>query len=80
MSDTPKGIRPTVPVPSMRRGIKGFYKDVVREMKHVTWPTPRESSRLTGIVLAVCAMIVVLLMFATYFFGAIVHMIVKGAV
>jgi preprotein translocase SecE subunit len=62
----------------MRRGVKGFYRDVVRELKHVTWPTPKEASRLTGIVLAVCALIVVLLMFATFFFGAIVDMIVKG--
>jgi preprotein translocase SecE subunit len=80
MSEAPKGIKPgAVPIPSMKRGLKGFYRDVVREMKHVTWPAPKETTRLTGIVLAVCTMIVVLLMFATYFFGAIIHMIVRGA-
>ena len=79
MSDSPKGPKTgSVPVPKMRRGVKGFYKDVIREMKHVTWPKPQETTRLTGVVLAVCAMIVVLLMFATYIFGTIVNAIILG--
>lgn len=79
MSETPKATKPgSVPVPKMRRGLKGFYKDVVREMKHVTWPRPQETTRLTGVVLAVCAMIVVLLMLATFVFGEIVRAIVHA--
>ncbi len=79
MSETPKGPKPgTVPVPKMKRGVKGFYKDVVREMKHVTWPKPQETTRLTGVVLAVCAMIVVLLQLATFVFGTVVNAIVNG--
>ncbi len=79
MSETPKGSKAgALPVPKMKRGVKGFYKDVVREMKHVTWPKPQETTRLTGVVLAVCAMIVVLLMLATFVFGKIVHAIVTG--
>jgi preprotein translocase SecE subunit len=62
----------------MKRGVKGFYKDVVREMKHVTWPKPAEATRLTGVVLAVCAGIIVLLQFATLVFGWVVHAIVGG--
>ena len=62
----------------MRRGVKGFYRDVVREMKHVTWPKPQETTRLTGVVLAVCAMIVVLLMLATFVFGEAVRAIVHA--
>jgi preprotein translocase SecE subunit len=79
MSEAPKAARPgSVPVPRMKRGVRGFYKDVVREMKHVTWPRPQETSRLTGVVLAVCAMIVVLLMLATFVFGTVVNAIVNS--
>jgi preprotein translocase subunit SecE len=82
MSETPKAAKlPTgVPVPKMKRGVKGFYKDIVREMKHVTWPTPKETTRLTGIVLAICTMIVLLLMVATFLFGTLLRLIVQGAV
>jgi preprotein translocase SecE subunit len=76
MSQTPK--TGSVPVPRMRRGVKGFYRDVVREMKHVTWPKPHETTRLTGVVLVVCALIIVLLQFAAFVFGEIVTAIVKG--
>lgn len=80
MSESPKASKMPagVPVPKLRRGFKGFYKDVVREMKHVTWPTPKETTRLTGIVLAVCTLIVLLLMAATFLFGTLLHLIVKG--
>ena len=67
-----------VPVPSMRRGVKGFYRDVVREMKHVTWPTPKETTRLTGVVLAVCLLIIVMLQVLTLFFNMILDVIIKG--
>lgn len=77
MSSSPKA--PTsVPVPKMKRGVRGFYKDVVREMKHVTWPKPQETTRLTGVVLAVCVLIIVLLQFATFVFGWVVRSIVSG--
>lgn len=48
-------------MPSSKRGLKGFYRDVMRELRHVTWPTQRESVRLTGIVLAVCFFVTALL-------------------
>jgi len=67
-----------LPVPKMRRGVKGFYRDVVREMKHVTWPKPKETTRLTGVVLAVCVMIVTMLYFATLIFGQILSAIITG--
>lgn len=79
MSDTTK-TKPTgsVPIPTMRRGVKGFYRDVVREMKHVTWPGRKETTRLTGVVLAVCALITILLQLATMMFGAVIHAITRG--
>ncbi len=67
-----------LPVPKMRRGVKGFYRDVVREMKHVTWPKPQETTRLTGVVLAVCVMIVTMLYFATLIFGQILSAIISS--
>ncbi len=67
-----------LPVPKMRRGVKGFYRDVVREMKHVTWPKPQETTRLTGVVLAVCVMIVTMLYFATLIFGQILAAIISS--
>jgi len=77
MSNKPKAAS-NVPVPTMRRGVKGFYRDVVREMKHVTWPTPQETSRLTGVVLAVCILIIIMLQVLTYFFHIILQLIIRG--
>ena len=78
MSDKPKGpkVAGNLPVPKMRRGVKGFYRDVIREMKHVTWPKPQETTRLTGVVLAVCVMIVAMLYFATFIFGQVLTAII----
>lgn len=51
----------SLPMPSMNRGIKGFVRDLQREMRQVTWPTRQEATRLSGVVLAVCVLIAVLL-------------------
>lgn len=51
-----------LPMPNLkRRGLKGFYRDVIREMRHVTWPSRAETNRLTGVVLAVCLLVIVIL-------------------
>lgn len=53
-----------VPLPRMKKyrgGPAGYVREVVREMRHVTWPTPSEATRLTGTVLGVCIMITLLL-------------------
>lgn len=50
------------PVPNIKgRGIQGFYRDVVREMRHVTWPTRQEAFRLSGTVLGICALLTLVL-------------------
>ena len=52
----------TPPIPDIKgRGISGFYRDVLREMKHVNWPTRQEAFRLSGTVLGVCGLLAVLL-------------------
>ena len=80
MSNKSKGskVASSLPVPSMRRGVKGFYRDVVREMKHVNWPSGQETGRLTGVVLAVCFIIILMLLGATTLFGWVVTRIISG--
>jgi preprotein translocase subunit SecE len=48
----------SIPLPKAKRGLKSFFTDVVRELKKVTWPTRKETNRMTGVVLAICALIV----------------------
>lgn len=58
----PKSPQPasSIPVPKTSRGgIKGYFNDVVRELKKVDWPPVKETNRLTGVVLAVCVIIAV---------------------
>lgn len=47
--------------PFRGKGPAGFYRDVMREMKHVNWPTRQEATRLTGVVLGVCVLLAVVL-------------------
>ncbi|MBL8065266.1 MAG: preprotein translocase subunit SecE [Chthonomonadaceae bacterium] len=51
-----------LPLPSSKgSGINGFYRGVLREMKHVTWPTRAEAMRLTGVVLGTCGLLALVL-------------------
>lgn len=55
---TPQPAPSSIPVPRKTRGgLKGYINDVVRELKKVDWPPIKETNRLTGVVLAVCALI-----------------------
>jgi preprotein translocase subunit SecE len=67
-----------MPVPRSKRGFKGFYREVSREMKHVHWPTRQETTRLTGVVLGVCLLVVLLLTALSYIFGEAFQIIVTG--
>lgn len=51
-----------IPIPKSKRGMRGFFTEVGRELKKVSWPTPKETTRLTGVVLAVCTFLILLLM------------------
>ncbi len=59
-------------VPRSKRGIKGFFAEVKREGKKVSWPTVPETHRLTGVVLGVCALLVVTLTTLGYVFQFVV--------
>lgn len=50
-----------IPLPRSSRGSKGYLAEVKREIKKVNWPTVPETHRLTGVVLAVCALLVAIL-------------------
>jgi len=83
MSTTTSGSTPeggSLPLPKSRRGLKGFYNEVVREMKKVSWPTRTETNRLTGVVLAVTILSVLILTGLGVVFGTLVDLITKGSV
>jgi preprotein translocase subunit SecE len=74
MSEKEKLPAPKVPMPDMRRGIKGYFQDVGREMRKVIWPSRAETARLTYVVIAVCVIFVLYL----FLFGEVVQLIING--
>ena len=75
-SEPAKG-RGSVPVPKSKRGVKGFFNEVSREMKKVSWPTRAETNRLTAVVLVVCAGLVALFTALSVVFDTLVTMLTK---
>jgi len=70
----------SLPVPKSKRGLKGFFNEVGREMKKVSWPTKSETNRLTGVVLAVCGLVVAILTAMSYAFETITNLITRGSI
>jgi preprotein translocase SecE subunit len=68
----------SVPLPSSKRGFKSFWVEVVREMKKVTWPPVQETNRLTGIVLAVCILLILILTGFHLISGELIKILVSG--
>lgn len=62
----------SIAVPKSKRGMKGYFAEVKREIKKVSWPTVPETHRLTGVVLGVCAMLVATLTGLGAVFGFVV--------
>lgn len=71
-NDGPRKSGGSIPVPRSSRGIKGYFQEVRREIKRVTWPTRAETTRLTGVVLGVCALLIAILTGLSTVFGFIV--------
>lgn len=67
-----------VPLPKSKRGLRGFFAEVGREMKKVTWPTRQETTRLTGVVLVVCVATIALLYVLTTVFHTILQLLTRG--
>jgi len=81
MSNTnqePSKGRSSLPIPKSKRGFKGFFNEVGREMKKVSWPTRAETNRLTAVVLVVCAGLVVLFTALSVVFDILVGLLTKG--
>ena len=75
---TPPTPASTVPLPKSKRGLKGFFQETAAELKKVHWPTRRETTRLTGVVLTVCVGSVVILWGLSTAFEAILNIILRG--
>lgn len=65
-------------MPSSGRGLKGFFSEARLEMSRVTWPTPTETTRLTGVVLTVCGLVVALLFVLSLVVDTALNFIIKG--
>jgi preprotein translocase subunit SecE len=59
---------------SMKDKIVGFFNDVVKEMKKVTWPTKEELKESTVIVVVVCLIIAAF----TYVIDMAISQLLKG--
>ncbi len=68
----------SVPLPSSKKGPRGFFRDVKLEMKHVTWPRHNEAWRLTGVVIGVCGLVAVMLLVFSVVVDVLVKLIVSG--
>jgi preprotein translocase subunit SecE len=58
----------------MKEKIIGFFTDVVKEMKKVTWPTKEELKESTTIVIVVCLILAAF----TYLIDMAITQIFKG--
>jgi preprotein translocase SecE subunit len=67
-----------IPIPRSRRGIRGFFGDVGREMKKVHWPSHQETNRLTGVVLSVCVLLVTILWVMHITFHTLIKALTRG--
>jgi preprotein translocase SecE subunit len=80
-NDSAKPASKSAAVAAARKfSLKGFYQDVMREMKHVTWPTRHETMRLTGVVFSVCAGLAVLLWLLSVGFDVILKQVIGGGI
>ena len=69
----------SLPTPDIKKkGPKRFFAEVGREMRKVDWPARSETNRLTGVVLAVCGLIVLFLSVMGYVFDILITLITKG--
>lgn len=78
--EEPRKPQGSLPIPRSKRGIKGFFSEVGREMKKVSWPTRAETNRLTGVVLGVCIMTGAAMIIMSTLFGAFIDFLTKGLV
>lgn len=65
--------QPKPPMPNLKKGSRAFFKEVVKEMHRVIWPSQADTTRLTTAVLVVCTLFIIYLWVA----GSIVEMVIN---
>lgn len=63
--------------PGLVARIRGFYHEVVVEMKKVTWPTRPELYGATIVVITVCIGMTVVLALADWLFGQLISLLLR---
>ena len=58
--------------------IKVFFEDARQEFRHVNWPTYREATRLTLVVIAISLALAAFLGFFDFFFQYVLKAFVLG--
>jgi len=56
--------------------IKNFFQESRQELKRVNWPTPRETARLTGIVIGLAVGVAVFLGALDFLFVYIIKIVI----
>ena len=58
--------------PGLFKRIGTFFKNCKGELKKITWPTPKQTAKNTGIVLATMAVIGVIVVLLDIFFAQVI--------
>ncbi len=69
---------PQTQIVKPKRSRFAFVRDVIDELKKVTWPTRRETIRLTIMVIVVCAVVGIFLGALDYGFAELVAKVFLG--
>lgn len=70
----------SIATPKMKRGLKGYIAETKREMKKVIWPSNRETTRLTFVVLCLVIFLAIMLSAMGYVADVMINVITKGKV
>ena len=65
-------------IAKLKRSRFAFIRDIIDELRKVTWPTRRETIRLTIMVIVVCAIVGIFLGAIDYGFAELVSKIFLG--
>jgi len=69
---------PQIQPVKLKRSRFAFIRDIIDELKKVTWPTRREIMRLSLMVIAVCAIVGIFLGALDYGFSELVARVFLG--
>ena len=70
----------SIATPKFKRGFKGFLSDTNRELKKVNWPTKKETTRLTGVVISLVIVLASALVGMGWVADTLVGILTRGKV